>query len=212
MTQYDQTFPLPQAFPPFSLARILAEVLADQGRTQFRTAETEKYPHVTYFFNGGLRAALSGRGALSDPVAAGGDLRPGAGDERVRHHRRALPDDRGRARTTSCCATTPTPTWWAIPGVLPAVIEAVETVDACLARVLASAERAGVQRPHHRRPWQLRDDDGSSHRRRAYGAHHQPGPVRRRSRRGAVAPGGRRRSATSHRPCWSCSASSRPPR
>src|SRR4029079_13377956 len=47
MTQYDQTFPLPQAFPPFSLARILAEVLADHGMTQLRTAETEKYPHVT---------------------------------------------------------------------------------------------------------------------------------------------------------------------
>ena len=53
MTQYDQTFSFPPAFPPFSLARILAEVLADAGRSQFRTAETEKYPHVTYFFNGG---------------------------------------------------------------------------------------------------------------------------------------------------------------
>ena len=60
MTQYDQTFPLPQAFPPFSLARILAEVLADQGRTQFRTAETEKYPHVTYFFNGGYEPPYRG--------------------------------------------------------------------------------------------------------------------------------------------------------
>src|SRR5919107_3394109 len=53
MTQYDQTFAIPQAFPPFSLARILAAVLAEHDRTQFRTAETEKYPHVTYFFNGG---------------------------------------------------------------------------------------------------------------------------------------------------------------
>src|SRR5918992_245853 len=46
MTQYDQRFPIPQAFPPFSLARILAQVLADNNRSQFRTAETEKYPHV----------------------------------------------------------------------------------------------------------------------------------------------------------------------
>ena len=60
MTQYDQTFQLPQAFPPFSLARILAEVLADNGRTQFRTAETEKYPHVTYFFNGGYEPPYPG--------------------------------------------------------------------------------------------------------------------------------------------------------
>ena len=63
MTQYDQTFPLPTAFPPFSMARILAEVLSGAGRRQFRTAETEKYPHVTYFFNGGHRAAVAGRGA-----------------------------------------------------------------------------------------------------------------------------------------------------
>ncbi len=60
MTQYDQTFAIPQAFPPFSLARILAEVLADKGRTQFRTAETEKYPHVTYFFNGGYEPPYPG--------------------------------------------------------------------------------------------------------------------------------------------------------
>src|SRR5215211_4171084 len=60
MTQYDQTFDIPQAFPPFSLARILAEVLADHGRTQFRTAETEKYPHVTYFFNGGYEPPYPG--------------------------------------------------------------------------------------------------------------------------------------------------------
>ena len=99
MTQYDQTFPLPQAFPPFSLARILAEVLADQGRTQFRTAETEKYPARDLLLQRRLRAAVPGRGALPDPVAAGRDLRPRPRDERARHHRRALPHDRGgRAR------------------------------------------------------------------------------------------------------------------
>jgi 2,3-bisphosphoglycerate-independent phosphoglycerate mutase len=47
MTRYDQTFPLPQAFPPFSLDLILAQVLADRDLSQYRTAETEKYPHVT---------------------------------------------------------------------------------------------------------------------------------------------------------------------
>src|SRR6266545_6104894 len=60
MIQYDQTFPLPQAFPPFTLARILAEALADVGLTQFRTAETEKYAHVTYFFNGGVEPPYPG--------------------------------------------------------------------------------------------------------------------------------------------------------
>jgi 2,3-bisphosphoglycerate-independent phosphoglycerate mutase len=60
MTQYDQTFAIPQAFPPFSLARILAQVLAERGLTQYRTAETEKYPHVTYFFNGGYEPPYPG--------------------------------------------------------------------------------------------------------------------------------------------------------
>ena len=78
MTQYDQTFPLPQAFPPFSLARILAEVLADQGRTQFRTAETEKYPARHLLLQRRVRAAVPGRRALPDPLAARGDLRPRA--------------------------------------------------------------------------------------------------------------------------------------
>ncbi len=60
MTQYDQTFPIPQAFPPFTLAHILAEVLADNGRTQLRTAETEKYPARHLLLQRRVRAALQG--------------------------------------------------------------------------------------------------------------------------------------------------------
>ena len=115
MTQYDQTFPLPQAFPPFSLARILAEVLADSGRTQFRTAETEKYPHVTYFFNGGYEPPYPGeeRWLVPSQRVATYDLAPemsaaGITDVLCR-------DDRERGSTISSSATTPTPTWWATP-------------------------------------------------------------------------------------------------
>ena len=60
MTQYDATFPFPMAFGPMVLSRIVAQVLADNGRTMFRTAETEKYAHVTYFFNGGIEAPYKG--------------------------------------------------------------------------------------------------------------------------------------------------------
>ena len=142
MTQYDQTFPLPQAFPPFSLARILAEVLADSGRTQFRTAETEKYPHVTYFFNGGYEPPYRGeeRCLIPSQRVATYDLAPemsaaGITDALCRtiesgHHDFILCN---YANADMVGHT----------GVLPAVITAVETVDQCLARVLASAERAG---------------------------------------------------------------------
>src|SRR5215212_2632480 len=142
MTQYDQTFPLSPAFPPFSLARILGEVLADYGRTQFRTAETEKYPHVTYFFNGGHEPPYRGeeRCLIPSQRVATYDLAPemsaaGITDALCRtiesgHHDFILCN---YANADMVGHT----------GVLPAVIKAVETVDQCLARVLASAERAG---------------------------------------------------------------------
>ena len=53
MTQYDEKFTLPVAFPPFHLNEILGEVISKKGLKQLRIAETEKYAHVTYFFNGG---------------------------------------------------------------------------------------------------------------------------------------------------------------
>ena len=57
MTEYDKTFNLPVAFPPVSLERILGEVISDAGMRQLRIAETEKYAHVTFFFNGGVEKA-----------------------------------------------------------------------------------------------------------------------------------------------------------
>jgi 2,3-bisphosphoglycerate-independent phosphoglycerate mutase len=53
MTQYDETYDLPAAFPPEQPQEIFPQLLAEQGLRQFRTAETEKYAHVTFFFNGG---------------------------------------------------------------------------------------------------------------------------------------------------------------
>ncbi|HEX2778194.1 MAG TPA: 2,3-bisphosphoglycerate-independent phosphoglycerate mutase, partial [Gemmatimonadaceae bacterium] len=67
MTQYDQTFDLPVAFAPQSMARIVAEVVSGQGLTMFRTAETEKYAHVTYFFNGGVEPPYPGEERLLVP-------------------------------------------------------------------------------------------------------------------------------------------------
>jgi 2,3-bisphosphoglycerate-independent phosphoglycerate mutase len=142
MTQYDQTFAIPQAFPPFSLARILAQVLADHGRTQFRTAETEKYPHVTYFFNGGYEPPYPGEERCLIP------------SQRVATYDLA-PEMSAVGITDALCRTIESGTHDFIlcnyanadmvghTGVLPAVVRAVETVDSCLGRVLASAEKAG---------------------------------------------------------------------
>ena len=141
MTQYDRTFPVPQAFPPFTMARIVAEVLADHGRTQLRTAETEKYPHVTYFFNGGYEPPFRGEERLLVPSqkVATYDLAPemsaaGITDVLVQAIVR-------KAHDFILCNFA-NADMVGHTGVVPAVIRAVETVDQCLGRVLAAAEPA----------------------------------------------------------------------
>ena len=78
MTRYDETLPFPAAFEPMVLSRIVAEVLSDRGKTMFRTAETEKYAHVTYFFNGGYEPPYKGEERLLVPSqkVATYDLKP----------------------------------------------------------------------------------------------------------------------------------------
>ena len=82
MTQYSTHLDqfLGTIFPPQSMANVLGEVVSRAGRTQLRMAETEKYPHVTYFLNGGNEAPYPGRGPHHGAVAQGRDLRPAAGD------------------------------------------------------------------------------------------------------------------------------------
>src|SRR2546428_645607 len=143
MTQYDETLLFPMAFGPMVLSEIVAQVLSEQGRTMFRTAETEKYAHVTYFFNGGVETPYPGEERLLVPSqkVATYDLMPemsapgvtdvlckaieaGHHDFILRHY--ANGDMVGQS------------------GVLAAAVKAVETVDRCLARVLQSAERRGA--------------------------------------------------------------------
>jgi len=144
MTQYDATFPFPQAFPPFSLARILAERLAGAGRTQFRTAETEKYPHVTYFFNGGSEPPFPGeeRELVPSPRVATYDLAPEMSAEGVTEVLcRVL---RSRDHDFLLCNFA-NADMVGHTGVAPAIITAVETVDRCLGRVVAAAEASGTR-------------------------------------------------------------------
>lgn len=67
MTQYDETFALPVAFPPKDLKEILGEVASREGIRQLRIAETEKYAHVTYFFNGGEEKKFPGEERILIP-------------------------------------------------------------------------------------------------------------------------------------------------
>ena len=84
MTQYDATMPnVEVAYKPESLVNTFGEYISNKGLTQLRIAETEKYAHVTFFFNGGVRL-LRGRGSLCHPQPEGRHLRPQARDERPR--------------------------------------------------------------------------------------------------------------------------------
>ena len=143
MTSYDRIFSFPIAFAPFSMARIMAEVVSGAGLAMFRTAETEKYPHVTYFFNGGIETPFprEERELVPSPKVATYDLQPEMSADGVTNVLcRAIASgshDFTLCNYANCDMVGHT-------GVLPAVIKAVETVDTCLGRVLAAAEKAGA--------------------------------------------------------------------
>jgi 2,3-bisphosphoglycerate-independent phosphoglycerate mutase len=143
MTSYAQQFALSVAFPPQSMARIVAEVLGAQGKSQFRTAETEKYPHVTYFFNGGEETPYPGEERLLVPSqkVATYDLMPEMSAPGVTD---VLCSAIEKQQHEFILCNYANGDMVGHTGSLPATIKAVETVDACLARVLASAERAGA--------------------------------------------------------------------
>jgi 2,3-bisphosphoglycerate-independent phosphoglycerate mutase len=144
MTMYDETFTLPVAFPPLVLSRIVAEVLSEHNMTQFRTAETEKYAHVTYFFNGGFETPYKGevRQLVPSQKVATYDL---------------APEMSARGVTDVLCGAIESRDYEFIlcnyangdmvghTGVIPAAIKAVEMVDRCLARVLDSAAKADAR-------------------------------------------------------------------
>jgi 2,3-bisphosphoglycerate-independent phosphoglycerate mutase len=142
MTMYDETFDLPIAFPPQSMARILAEVVSDAGMTMFRTAETEKYAHVTYFFNGGYEPPYRGEERVLVPSqrVATYDLAPEMSAPGVTDVLcRAI---EAREHDFILCNYA-NGDMVGHTGSLPAAVAAVETVDRSLARVLRSADSAG---------------------------------------------------------------------
>lgn len=144
LTEYDKTFDIPVAFPPQSMAGILAEVLSSKGKTLLKTAETEKYPHVTYFFNGGKEAPVHGEDRILVPSqkVATYDLMPEMSAPGITDVLCKAIDDKSHDFILCNYANAD---MVGHSGSMPATIEAVETVDKCLASVLKSAERAGYR-------------------------------------------------------------------
>ncbi len=142
MTEYDETFGLPVAFGPVEMTGLFCHALAAAGKTSLRVAETEKYPHVTYFFNGGVEEPVPGerREMVPSPKVATYDLQPemsAAGVTEV-----ILKAIAGGA-DDAIILNFANPDMVGHTGVEEAAVRAVETVDACLGQILEALERAG---------------------------------------------------------------------
>jgi len=134
LTQYDVTYPSPFIFAPPELPQILGEVVSAAGKSQLRIAETEKYPHVTYFFNGGIERAFPGedRKIIPSPKVATYDLQPEMSARLVTDQVLArMPD------YDLIILNFANPDMVGHTGVLEAGIKAVETVDECVERIIS---------------------------------------------------------------------------
>jgi 2,3-bisphosphoglycerate-independent phosphoglycerate mutase len=144
MTQYSDELDkfMPAIFPPQSLTKILGEVVAEAGRTQLRTAETEKYPHVTYFLNGGREQPFPGedRIMVPSPKVATYDLQPEMSAPELTDKVVAAIDS---GKYDLIVLNYANPDMVGHTGSLPAAIKAVETVDTGLGRIADAIERAG---------------------------------------------------------------------
>ncbi len=133
LTQYDATYRSPFIFAPAELRKILGEVVSAAGKTQLRIAETEKYPHVTYFFNGGIERAFPGeeRKIVPSPKVATYDLKPEMSAREVTEEVLA------RVKQFDLIILNfANPDMVGHTGVVPAGVKAVETIDECLSRIV----------------------------------------------------------------------------
>ena len=144
MTQYSDELDalLKTLFPPQNLKSILGEVVAAAGRTQLRMAETEKYPHVTYFLNGGEETPYPGeeRIMVPSPKVATYDLQPEMSAPELTD--KAVAAIRS-GRFDLIVLNYANPDMVGHTGSLPAAIKAVETVDAGLGRIADAVREAG---------------------------------------------------------------------
>ncbi len=144
MTSYDRTFDVPVAFLPQSMKNIVAEVVSKAGKTMFKTAETEKYAHVTYFFNGGVEPPFQGEDRLLVPSqkVATYDLCPEMSAFGLTD---VLCESIEKNEHDFTLCNYANGDMVGHTGSLPATIRAVETVDHCLERVVKSAQLVGAR-------------------------------------------------------------------
>jgi 2,3-bisphosphoglycerate-independent phosphoglycerate mutase len=165
LTEYDKTFEnIHVVFPDIELNNTMGEVLEANNKTQVRIAETEKYPHVTFFFSGGREEPFNGesRYMAPSPKVATYDLQPEmSADEVCQLTLDALNND----NTDFVCVNFANPDMVGHTGVLEAEITAIEKVDACLGKLVSAALDKGftilVTADHGNGEYMINTEDGS---------------------------------------------------
>jgi 2,3-bisphosphoglycerate-independent phosphoglycerate mutase len=142
MTKYREDFDFPVAFPEQSVDMVLAQVLEQHGVRQLHTAETEKYAHVTYFFNGGREEEFAGETRVLVPSprdVPSYDHKPEmSAPELAQRFVEEIPNDYAFAVINFA-----NPDMVGHTGVIPAVVRAVEAADAGLGRVVDAVQALG---------------------------------------------------------------------
>ena len=166
MTEYADDVAAPVAFPGEDLADVIAQVLADHDIEQLHVAETEKYAHVTYFFDGGSETRCAGEDwelVDSPRDVATYDQKPSMSADEVADH---VVHGLGSGRYGFCLVNFANPDMVGHTGSIPAAIEAVETADRCLARVVEAVDARGgvcLVTADHGNAETMLNPDGSPH-------------------------------------------------
>ena len=166
LTEYDETFALPVAFPPSSYPAILGEVVSKAGLQQLRIAETEKYAHVTFFFNGGNENPFSGeeRVLIASPQeVATYDQKPAMSAPQVTAE---MLERVAGGRYDLIVLNFANPDMVGHTGIMAAAVEAMETVDNCVSQVVDAVLAAGgslLVTSDHGNCEQMSAVDGSPH-------------------------------------------------
>lgn len=142
LTEYDATFPVPVAFTPESLKNIFAAYISSLGLHQLRIAETEKYAHVTFFFNGGVEQPFANeeRVLIPSPKVATYDLQPEMSAPELTN--RFVSEIKSQRYDVIICNFA-NPDMVGHTGNLAAAIKAIETIDACIGKIVAALQEVG---------------------------------------------------------------------
>jgi len=144
MTRYDETFTYPIAFEPQDLSEIFPEIVARSGQRQLRTAETEKYAHVTFFFNGGRETVFQNEDRILVPSPR--DVK--TYDQKPEMSAREVADKLSASLLSGkygfVLANFANPDMVGHTGILDAAVKAVKVVDECIGRLWLACQKAGI--------------------------------------------------------------------